>query len=250
MTAQQMRVEVIANNLANVNTTGFKRSRAHFEDLLYQMVEAPSTVGESAAATEGIQIGRGTRLAAVQRIDLQGALEQTGRPLDIAIDGEGLFAVTLPDGSQAFTRDGSFTISDQGMIVTNSGYALEPGITLPPEAREVAISSSGVVTAITSNATEPTELGRLELVRFPNAPGLRAIGENLYVQTVASGEPGNGFPQEDGFGRLIQGSLESSNVEVVQEMVDMIAALRAYEVNSKAVKAGEDMSEMTNALLR
>ena len=250
MTAQQMRVEVIANNLANVNTTGFKRSRAHFEDLLYQMVEAPSTVGEAAESTEGIQIGRGTRLSAVQRIDLQGAIEQTGRPLDMAIDGDGYFSVTLPDGTQAFTRDGSFTISDQGVIVTNGGYPLEPGITIPTEAKELSISSTGVVTAVVDNTGEPTEIGRLELVRFANAPGLRAMGENLFAQTVASGEPTRGFPQEDGFGRLMQGSLEASNVEVVQEMVDMIAALRAYEVNSKAVKAGEEMSQMTNALLR
>ena len=243
MIAQQLRVEVIANNLANVNTTGFKRSRAHFEDLLYQMVEAPSTVGESAAATEGIQIGRGARLAAVQRIDLQGALEQTARPLDMAIDGEGFFPVTMPDGTPAYTRDGSFTISDQGMIVTSSGYSLEPGITIPEQAKELSISSTGIVSAMVDASGEPIEIGRIELVRFPNTAGLRALGENLFSQTVASGEPASGFPQEDGFGRLLQGALEASNVEVVQEMVDMIAALRAYEVNSKAVKAGEEMSQ-------
>ncbi len=251
MTAQQLRVEVIANNLANVNTTGFKRSRAHFEDLLYQMVEAPATVGGSAAqTTEAVQIGRGTRLAAVQRIDEQGALEQTGRPLDLAIDGEGFFAVTMPDGTQAYTRDGNLSVSDQGTIVTHGGYIVEPGITLPPDAREVSVSQTGVITAVTSDVANPVELGRLSLVRFANPTGLRAMGENLFVQTVASGEPTEGLPQENGFGRLIQGSLEASNVEVVQEMVDMIAALRAYEVNSKAVKAGDDMSQETNALLR
>ena len=251
MIAQQMRVEVIANNLANVNTTAFKRSRAHFEDLLYQMVQAPSTVGEAAAqTTEGIQIGRGTRLAAVQRIEAQGALEQTGRPLDLAIDGEGYFTIQMPDGSLAYTRDGSFTVSDQGMIVTNAGYALEPGVVIPNDATEIAVSRTGVITAMTGGTTEPVEIGRIELARFSNAPGLRALGENLYAETTASGTPTTGFPQDEGYGRLIQGSLEASNVEVVQEMVDMIAALRAYEVNSKAVQSAEQMSEMTNALLR
>jgi flagellar basal-body rod protein FlgG len=251
MIAQQLRVEVIANNLANVNTTGFKRSRAHFEDLLYQMVQSPATVGGNGAqTTEGIQVGRGTRLAAVQRIDAQGAIEETGRPLDLAIDGEGLFQIRMPDGTAAYTRDGSFTVSDQGMIVTNSGYMLEPGITIPQDAKEISISRTGVVTAIVSDVANPIEIGRIELVRFSNAPGLRALGENLFAETPASGTASTGYPQEDGFGRLMQGGLESSNVEVVQEMVDMIAALRAYEVNSKAVKAGEQMSEMTNALLR
>lgn len=250
MIAQQLRVEVIANNLANVNTTGFKRSRAHFEDLLYQMVEAPSSVDPtSTTSTEVVQVGRGTRLAGVQRIDEQGALEQTDRPLDVAIDGQGFFPVEMPDGTYAYTRDGSFTVSEQGLIVTQGGYAVSPSITIPPDATEIAISRTGIVTAITDNATTPVEIGRIELARFANAPGLKALGENLYQETVASGQPSLGFPQEDGFGRLLQGNLEASNVEVVQEMVDMIAALRAYEVNSKAVKAGEDMSQMTNALL-
>jgi flagellar basal-body rod protein FlgG len=251
MIAQQLRVEVIAHNLANVNTTGFKRSRAHFEDLLYQLVQAPASVDPSSAqSTQGIQVGRGTRLAGVLRIDAQGAVEPTARPLDLAIDGAGFFAVRMPDGTLAYTRDGSFTVSEEGAIVTQGGYSLEPGIAIPPDATEIAISRTGVVTALTSGSTHPVEIGRIELARFANAPGLRALGENLFAETVASGEPTLGFPQEDGFGRLLQGSLESSNVEVVQEMVDMIAALRAYEVNSKAVKAGEDMSEMTNGLLR
>ncbi len=251
MIAQQSRVEVIANNLANVNTTAFKRSRAHFEDLLYQMVQAPETVGEvGAQTTQPMQIGRGARLAAVQRIESQGAIEPTGRPLDLAIDGDGYFSVQMPDGMLAYTRDGSFTVSDQGMIVTNAGYALEPGVTIPPDATEISISRTGVITVVTGDITQAVELGRIELTRFPNGAGLRALGENLYAETAASGVPVTGFPQEEGFGRLLQGALESSNVEVVQEMVDMIAALRAYEINSKAVRAGEEMSEMTNALLR
>jgi flagellar basal-body rod protein FlgG len=251
MIAQQKRVEVIAHNLANVNTTGFKRSRAHFEDLLYQMVQGPSTIGGTdAQTTEGIQIGRGTRLSAVQRIDAQGALEQTGRPLDLAIEGDGFFQISLPDGRMGYSRDGSFTVSDQGVIVTQSGYTLEPGITVPPEATELTISRTGVVTVVTGDVTNPVEIGRIEVARFANTPGMLAIGENLYIETPASGPPTIGYPQEDGFGRLIQGHLESSNVEVVQEMVDMIAALRAYEVNSKAIKSAEEMSQMTNALLR
>jgi len=251
MVAQQQRVEVIANNLANVNTTGFKRSRARFEDLLYQRIQGPAALGgEGAQALESIQVGRGTRLAAVQRIDSQGTIEQTNRPLDVAIEGAGFFQVALPDGRMGYTRDGSFTISDSGMLVTHGGYALQPEITIPTEATDVAISRTGIVTVQLANSPQPAEVGRLELVRFPNAPGLESLGENLFVETVASGTPQIGFPQEDGFGRLIQGSLETSNVEVVQEMVEMIAALRAYEVNSKAVQAGEDMSQMANGLLR
>jgi flagellar basal-body rod protein FlgG len=249
MIAQQKRVEVISNNLANVNTTGFKRSRAHFEDLLYQMVQGPTT-GPNGTTTQGIQVGRGTRLNAVQRIHEQGPIEMTERPLDLALEGEGLFQVRMPDGTPAYTRDGSFTMSEEGTITTSGGYLLEPGITVPPDSQQLAISKSGVVTVITPNSVEPVEIGRIELVRFPNETGLNSLGENLYAQTVASGDPASGFPQEDGFAALMQGGLEASNVEVVQEMVDMIAALRAYEVNSKAVKSGEEMSQMTNDLLR
>src|SRR5690606_23183141 len=200
MVAQQKRVEVIANNLANVNTTGFKRSRAHFEDLLYQMVQGPTTIGEAnAQTTEGIQIGRGTRLAAVQRIDEQGALEQTGRPLDLAIEGEGFFQIALPDGRIGYTRDGSFTVSDQGVIVTQGGYTLEPGIAVPPETTDLAISRTGVVTVVTGDVNNPIEIGRIEIARFANTPGMLAIGENLYVETPASGPPTIGFAQEEGF---------------------------------------------------
>jgi flagellar basal-body rod protein FlgG len=251
MTAQQLRVEVIANNLANVNTTGFKRSRAHFEDLLYQMVQGPSTIGGAdAQTTEGIQIGRGTRLSAVQRVDEQGALEQTDRPLDLAIEGDGFFQISLPDGRMGYTRDGSFTVSDQGVMVTQGGYTLEPGIEVPPEATAITVSRTGVVTAVAGDVNNPIELGRIEIARFANGPGMMSIGENLYLETPASGPPTIGYPQEEGFGRVLQGHLEASNVEVVQEMVDMIAALRAYEVNSKAVKSAEEMSQMTNSLLR
>lgn len=251
MQAQQTRVEVIANNLANVNTTGFKRSRAHFEDLLYQTIQGSATVdGDDIGSTEAIQIGRGTRLAAVQRVDIQGPIEQTGRPLDLAIEGEGFFEVRLPNGSSAYTRDGSFTVSDRGTLVTNSGYTLSPGISIPPGASELTVSSSGVVSVLTGTGAQSVEIGRIELARFANSPGLRALGENLYRETAASGEPLTGFAQGEGFGRILQGGLEASNVEIVQEMVDMITAMRAYEINSKAVQSAEEMAEIANSMIR
>ncbi|HEY8484261.1 MAG TPA: flagellar basal-body rod protein FlgG [Longimicrobiales bacterium] len=251
MIAQQLRVEVIAHNLANVNTPAFKRSRAHFEDLLYQTVQGGGTVGQPGAESlPAIQIGRGTRLSAVQRVDGQGPLEPTGRPLDVAIDGAGFFQVRRPDGTVAYTRDGSFTLSDQGILVTSGGYALLPEIRIPPEAKEIMISRNGVVSVLTPESPQPLELGRIELARFINPPGLVALGENLYGETAASGPPILGLPQEDGFGSLLQGNLEASNVEIVQEMVDMIAALRAYELNAKAVQVSERMSELTNGMIR
>lgn len=251
MTAQQTRVEVISNNLANVNTPGFKRSRAHFEDLLYQTVQAATTVGGlDAESLPAIQVGRGTRLSAVQRIDSQGPIEPTNRPLDVAIEGEGYFQVRLPNGQIAYTRDGSFSISDQGMLVTSGGYGLEPGISIPPEATSISISRTGIVTVQTADGPDHYEVGRIELARFANSPGLLALGENLYAETPASGRPVIGLPQEDGFGRLLQGSLEASNVQIVQEMVDMITAMRAYEINSKAVQISEQMAEITNAMVR
>jgi flagellar basal-body rod protein FlgG len=251
MAAQQTRVEVISNNLANVNTTAFKRSRAHFEDLLYQTIQGEAAAADAGVgSTPAVQIGRGTRLAAVQRVDIQGAIEQTGRPLDLAIEGDGFFQIRRPDGGTVYTRDGSFTISDQGVLVTNGGYAVEPGVGIPVDAREITISSTGIVSISTDVDAVGVEVGRIELVRFPNSAGLRALGENLYAQTAASGEPLNGFAQDTGFGRILQGGLESSNVEIVQEMVDMITAMRAYEINSKAVQSAEEMTQIANGLIR
>jgi flagellar basal-body rod protein FlgG len=251
MMAQQRRVEVISNNLANVNTTGFKRSRAHFEDLLYQTVQgAQSVQGSQADTTQEVQVGRGTRLAAVQRVESQGPLQSTGRPLDLAVEGEGFFQIQLPSGEVGYTRDGSFTISDQGTLVTNGGYGLVPGISVPQEASHLVISRTGVITVQLRGSPEPVEVGRIELARFSNSPGLRAMGENLFQETAASGPPNLGFPQDEGFGRILQGTLEGSNVEIVQEMVDMITALRAYEINSKAVQSSEEMAEIANSLFR
>jgi flagellar basal-body rod protein FlgG len=251
MAAQQVRSEVIANNLANVNTTGFKRSRAHFEDLLYQTVQGAPVVGApDAQTTPAIQVGRGTRLSAVQRLHGQGPLEMTGRPLDVAIEGEGFFQVQLANGTVGYTRDGSFTISDQGTLVTQGGYTVVPGIKVPDNSSNLTISRTGIVTVETGSSADTQEIGRIELGKFTNAAGLLSAGENVYTETPASGQPILGFPQEDGMGRLLQGSLEGSNVEIVQEMVDMITSMRAYEINSKAIKNAEQMSEIANAMVR
>jgi flagellar basal-body rod protein FlgG len=251
MRAQQLRTEVIANNLANVNTTGFKRSRAHFEDLLYQTVQGSTTVGTpEAGMIPAIQVGRGTHLSAVQRLHSQGALEDTGRPLDLAIEGDGFFQVQLPGGGIGYTRDGSFTISDQGTIVTQGGYSVIPGIRVPSDAGSISISRTGIITASSITGEDMTEIGRLELARFTNPSGLLSMGENLYAETPASGEAILGFAAEDGMGRVLQGSLESSNVEIVQEMVDMIAAMRAYEINSKSIRNSEQMAEIASSMVR
>jgi flagellar basal-body rod protein FlgG len=251
MAAQQTRTEVIANNLANVNTTAFKRSRAQFEDLLYQNVQGPTVLGSSETNTApSIQVGRGTRLNSVQRLDTQGDLEATGRSLDVAINGTGYFPVQMPNGSTSYTRDGSFQISDQGVLVTSDGYQVGSGIKIPNDVTSVTISPTGVVSGSKGPGTDATELGRLELANFANPSGLEATGQNLFVATPASGEATTGFPQDDGFGSLVQGQLEGSNVEIVQEMVDMISAQRAYELNSKAVKAADEMSQTATNLVQ
>ncbi len=252
MMAQQTRSEVIANNLANVNTTGFKRSRAQFEDLLYQNVQGAAVIGApESQTTPAVQVGRGTRLTAVTRLHTQGTLETTNRPLDVAIEGEGFFQVQVGQGQLAYTRDGSFQISDQGVLVTSEGYTVQPSIRIPSDATTVSISRTGVVTATRGNdASKPQEVGRLELARFVNPAGLMTQGQNLYTATAASGEAQAGFPQDDGLGTLVQGSLEGSNVEIVQEMVDMITAMRAYEINSKAIKNSEDMLEIADNLVK
>jgi flagellar basal-body rod protein FlgG len=252
MMAQQLRTEVIANNLANVNTTGFKRSRAHFEDLLYQTVQGAAVVGNPDTNTmPAIQVGRGTRLAAVQRLHSQGPVEQTSRPLDLAIEGEGFFQVQLPSGAVAYTRDGSFGISDTGTLITSEGYAVIPGIRIPTDAAEITISSTGKVSVGTGiEQVEKTELGQIELARFMNPSGLQALGQNLYAETPASGQPTVGFPSDEGMGRILQSHLEGSNVEIVQEMVDMITSMRAYEINSKAIKNAEEMMSTANNMVR
>lgn len=251
MMAQQTRTEVISNNLANVNTPGFKRSRAHFEDLLYQTVQGQSILGDPSAETApAIQVGRGTRLAGVQRMHEQGPLEQTGRNLDIAVEGEGFFQLQMPNGETSYTRDGSFQISDQGLLVTSGGQALQPPIRVPKDSAELTISATGIVTVRRGKDIQPTEIGKIELARFANPSGLLSLGQNLYAPTASSGQPVVGFPSDEGMGRTLQGSLEGSNVEIVQEMVEMISAMRAYEINSKAIKTADEMGQIANNITR
>jgi flagellar basal-body rod protein FlgG len=251
MQAQQRMVEVIANNLANVNTTGFKRSRVAFEDVLYETVQGARVTGERNQVTAGpIQIGKGVRIGAVLRLHAQGSAENTGRPLDVAIEGDGFFQVRRADGTLGYTRDGGFAISESGELVTSGGYVVEPAITIPNDAALVTVSPNGTVTVTGSGGVAQVEVGRIELARFLNPTGLLAVGENQYLETAASGPPATGVPQEEGFGRLMQGTLEASNVEIVQEMTDMIAAQRAYEINARSIRAAEDMMQATNDLIR
>ena len=251
MAAQQKMIDVIANNLANVNTTAFKRSRVSFEDVLYETLEGARIVNYQGAQTVSpVQIGKGVRVGAVLRLESEGAPEQTSRPLDVAIEGDGYFQVQRPDGTTAYTRDGSFNISDQGQLTTKEGYLLLPGITIPTDATGVTIASNGTVSAQQTAQSAAVEIGRIETARFLNPSGMLALGENLYQGTPASGDPILGFPQDEGFGQLTQGSLETSNVEIVQEMTDMIAAQRAYEINAKAITTAEAMMQATNDIVR
>jgi flagellar basal-body rod protein FlgG len=251
MMAQQTMIDVIANNLANVNTTGFKRSRVSFQDVFYELLQGPRPSGDLSGGTLGpLQVGRGVRVAAVNRIHAQGPMENTDRPLDMAIEGDGFFQVRRPDLTVAYTRDGSFSLSENGALVTEDGNEVLPGILVPQDATGISVSPSGVVSATVQGATDPVELGRIELARFINPSGLLAIGQNQYLETPASGEPMIGNPDEQGFGRIQQGSLETSNVEIVQEMTDMIAAQRAYEINARAIQSADQLMQITGDLLR
>jgi flagellar basal-body rod protein FlgG len=251
MRAQQTRQEVIAHNLANVNTTGFKRSRANFEDLLYQTVTGPQVIGGPAANTlPAVQIGRGVRLASVQKDHAQGSIETTQNPTDVAIEGEGFFQVQLPSGAIAYTRDGKLQLSDQGVLVTAEGNPVLPNIKIPAQSTALSVGPSGIVSVMRAGSSVPEELGRIELARFSNPAGLMSMGQNMYTATPASGEAMVTFPQDEGTGRLMQGSLEMSNVEVVTEMVDMITTMRAYELTSKSIKTSDDMLQIANGLVR
>lgn len=240
--AQQTQLDVVTNNLANVGTNAFKRSRAVFEDLLYQTVRQPGA--QSSQQTQlptGLQLGTGVRAVATERLFIQGNVQQTGNDKDVAIQGSGFFQVLMPDGTTAYTRDGSFKVDSLGQLVTASGYVIQPAITLPPAALSFSVARNGVINITQPGTVAPTQIGALQLASFINPAGLDAKGENLYHETAASGAPVVNAPDSNGLGHLVQGYVETSNVSVVEEMVNLIQTQRAYEINSKAVTASDQM---------
>lgn len=246
MVAQQTRIDVTANNMANVNTTGFKRSRAAFQDLLYQTLRAPGgSAGDGATLPTGIQVGQGTRTVSTELIHTQGSLQQTGNPLDLAIEGDGFFQVLRPSGEVVYTRAGNLKVDAEGRLVTVDGMALQPAITIPTDATSVSISPDGTVSVTTPGQNNAQEVGQLQLAGFANPAGLSAIGRSLFVPTSASGEPVVAVPGEEGLGTLSQGFLEGSNVEVVNEMIDLIGSQRAYEINHRVIQAADEMLRRT-----
>jgi flagellar basal-body rod protein FlgG len=240
--AQQTRMTVISNNLANVNTTGFKQGRAIFQDLLYQNVrQVGANTSQDTRAPTGLHLGTGVRVVATEKLYTQGSMSATGKSLDMAVEGRGFFQVLLPDGSTAYTRDGSFQMDAQGQMVTNTGYQLQPPISIPDNATSVTVGADGTVSATLANASTPTQIGQIQLVDFVNAAGLQPRGENLLLESASSGPPQVGTPGLNGLGTVVQGSLESSNVNVVEELVSMIETQRAYEMNSKAISSTDQM---------
>jgi len=240
--AQQMQMDVIANNLANVSTAGFKRSRAVFEDLLYQTLRQPGA--QSSQETQlpsGLQLGTGVRPVATERIHTQGNLQQTGNEKDVAIQGAGFFQVLLPDGTTAYTRDGSFQLDNQGQLVTSSGFVVQPAIQVPDGTTSLTIGRDGTVSVTQAGVVQPVQIGALQLANFINPAGLESRGENLYIETAASGAPNIETPGENGTGSLAQKYVETSNVNVVEELVNMIQTQRAYEINSKAITTSDQM---------
>ena len=250
MTGQQTMVDVIANNLANVNTTGFKRSQINFQDLLYVTMEEPGTeIASGINSPSGIEIGSGVRAASTIKVFSAGELESTGRPLDIAITGDGFLQVTMPNGDLRYTRDGSLMTNANGELVTSNGYAIEPAISVPTDAVSVTIEKDGGVNIVNSSGTSSV-VGTIQLARFPNPSGLSGEGGNLLSETGASGTPTTGTPGENGFGSIQSGFLEKSNVQMVTELVNLITAQRAYEINSRTIKVGDDMLQTANNIVR
>jgi flagellar basal-body rod protein FlgG len=250
MLAQQLNVEVISNNIANVNTTGYKRQRVEFNDLLYQDQRRVGTQSaqEGNVVPSGIQVGLGVKPGATYRIHEQGSLEITDNPLDLAINGEGFFQITLPNGETAYTRTGSFQLSPDGHLVTSDGFTVEPGINIPEDAVGVTVNPDGEVLVDIDGQVAPQNVGQLELARFSNPAGLEAMGDNLFSETQASGAPLNAAPNSPGFGSIQQGAVENSNVEIVKEITNMIDAQRAYEMNSRVIKASDEMMRTTSQL--
>jgi flagellar basal-body rod protein FlgG len=242
MDAQQRKMDVTSNNLANVNTTAFKRGRAEFQDLLYQTIKAPGTAtGQGTNSPSGIQVGLGVRHVSTSRDFTQGTMNNTGNALDIAIEGDGFFQVTQPNGEVAFSRAGNFTSDNQGRLVNPDGLPLEPQVVVPPDTLSVTIAADGIVSVLQAGQTQATELGQIQLARFINPGGMRALGRNLFQQTNASGQAVVGNPGGTGIGTLAQGFLEGGNVNVVEEMVSLIVGQRTYEANSKVISASDEM---------
>lgn len=239
---EQTKMDVIANNLANVNTTGFKQSRAVFQDLLYQNLRQPGA--QSSQTTQypsGLQLGTGVRIVSTERLMTQGNLTQTGNSLDVGINGQGFFQIMQPNGTMAYSRDGTFQMNNQGQLVTSNGYLLQPPVTIPPNSQSITIGSDGTVSVVLPGQAQPQQVGTIQLANFINPTGLQSIGDNLYLQTGSSGAPQTGQPTLNGLGSVQQGYLESSNVNVVSELVNMISTQRAYEINSKAVSTSDSM---------
>lgn len=252
MAAQQLNVEVIANNIANINTTAFKRARAEFTDLLYQneRLQGVSNRGRDAIVPEGAQVGLGVRTAAIRNLNIQGALTSTGNSLDLAISGRGWFQIVGGDGQPVYTRDGSFSTNATGQIVTADGYVVTPAMQVPQNASAINVSQSGLVTATIPGQVAPQQIGQLTIATFANEAGLESLGDNLFRETAASGPAVSGAPGDIGFGVVKQGYLESSNVDPVKEITDLIAAQRAYEMNSKVIQAADDMSSTVTKNIR
>jgi flagellar basal-body rod protein FlgG len=248
--AQQTRMTVTSNNLANVNTNGYKKGRAVFEDLLYQNVrQVGASTSQDTQLPSGLHLGTGVRVVASEKLYTQGNLTQTGNSLDVAVNGRGFFQILMPDGTMGYTRDGSFQVSAQGELVTSSGFAVQPGISIPDGAQSVTIGADGVVSVQVAGQSAPTQIGSLQLVDFINPAGLQPRGENMLLESAASGAAQTGTPGLNGLGLIVQGSVESSNVNVVEELVNMIETQRAYEMNSKAIATTDQMLEyVTNQL--
>jgi flagellar basal-body rod protein FlgG len=247
--AQQTQLDITSNNLANVSTTGFKRSRAVFEDLLYQTLRQPGAKSsQQTDIPEGLQIGTGVRPISSVRVHTQGNLQQTGNQFDVAINGQGFLQVQMPDGTNAFTRDGSLHMDAQGQLVTSNGFPISPAVTLPANAQSVTIAQDGTISVTLQGSAIPQQVGSLQLANFMNSAGLQSIGQNLYVETAASGTPSTGTPGTNGLGLLSQGYVETSNVNVVEELVNMIQTQRAYEINSKAITTSDQILQRLTQL--
>jgi flagellar basal-body rod protein FlgG len=251
MSVQQTNLDVIANNIANANTNGFQKSRVDFQDLMYQTVRLMGTKNEAGnQVPTGVQIGLGAMLAASQKVFLQGDLEQTQNQLDVAIQGNGFIEVDMPSGTKAYTRAGSFKTDSQGRVCTSDGYLIDPNVTVPQNTTAISITSDGTISAQIANQTNPQQIGTIQLYSFPNPAGLSAMGQNLYQETEASGNPTSGTPGQNGLGTILQGYLEMSNVNIMEEMINLIVCQRAYEANSKTIQAADEMLQMANNVRR